>query len=174
MFAGLTIRQDGRLGVVATARTLSEAHWQANRLREILDHRDIHSDVVAMCRAELLEEDHSHAVLETTKSLAEKIRQKTGLKSDGSMLVNDALTMRSGGVPRLAFNTFRSESEKSEQRGIQDLLNGMVSTFRNPTAHTPRVQWSLSEQDAIDLLTMASYLHRRLDLADVPPGAANL
>lgn len=168
VFAGLTLGEDGRLASTAAARTLTEAYQRANRLREILSHRGIHPDVLAMCRAELLEENYFHAVLEATKSLAEKIREKTGLTSDGTTLVNDALNVPSGGYPRLAFNTLSTESERSEQRGIQHLLNGMVSTFRNPTAHTPRVQWSISEQDAIDLLTMASYLHRRLDAAVAP------
>ncbi|PAW79178.1 MAG: hypothetical protein B9S32_04270 [Verrucomicrobia bacterium Tous-C9LFEB] len=41
----------------------------------------------------------------------------------------------------------------------------VFGTFRNPSAHAPRVLWSISEQDALDLLTMASFLHRRLDKA---------
>jgi uncharacterized protein (TIGR02391 family) len=168
MFAGLTLRQDGQLGLTTAARTLTEAQQRANRLRDILSHRGVHADVIAMCRAELLEENYFHAVLETTKSLAEKIRQKTGLTSDGTTLVNEALSIPSGALPRLAFNSLRTESEKSEQRGIQQLLSGMVSTFRNPTAHTPRIRWSVTEQDAIDLLTMASYLHRQLDAAVAP------
>lgn len=41
----------------------------------------------------------------------------------------------------------------------------MFGTFRNVTAHAPRVSWVITEEDALDLLTIASLLHRRLDKA---------
>jgi uncharacterized protein (TIGR02391 family) len=43
----------------------------------------------------------------------------------------------------------------------------MFSTFRNPAAHTPKVAWATSRRDALDMLTLTSMLHRRLDKADV-------
>jgi len=49
--------------------------------------------------------------------------------------------------------------------GFMNLLRGMFQTFRNPTAHEPRTFWHVSEQDALDLLSMVSFLHRRLDEA---------
>jgi uncharacterized protein (TIGR02391 family) len=44
-------------------------------------------------------------------------------------------------------------------------LKGVFGTFRNVTAHAPKIHWTIEEQDALDLLTMVSYLHRRLDRA---------
>jgi hypothetical protein len=35
--------------------------------------------------------------------------------------------------------------------------------FRNPTAHEPKIYWPINEQDALDLLSLISLLHRRLD-----------
>ena len=35
--------------------------------------------------------------------------------------------------------------------------------FRNPTAHEPKVDWEISEQDALEILGIISYCHRRLD-----------
>jgi len=32
-------------------------------------------------------------------------------------------------------------------------------------AHNPRVEWEMSEQDALDILTTASLIHRKLDKA---------
>jgi len=46
-------------------------------------------------------------------------------------------------------------------------MKGMFSTFRNPTAHAPKVQWATSRKDALDMMTLASMLHRRLDEADI-------
>ena len=72
-------------------------------------------------------------------------------------------------MPFLAFNTLQTESEQSEQKGMMNLMKGFFGTFRNTTAHAPKISWSVNEQDALDLLTMASFLHRRLDTAARTP-----
>jgi uncharacterized protein (TIGR02391 family) len=46
-------------------------------------------------------------------------------------------------------------------------MKGLFSTFRNPAAHAPKVAWATLRSDALDILTLASMLHRRLDEADV-------
>jgi uncharacterized protein (TIGR02391 family) len=159
---GYEYRADGKFGVVAAATTLSEAEARAHRLRARLSQRGVHQDVIASCRAELVQSNSFHAVLEASKGVAEKIRQRTGLTSDGAQLVDDAF---SGDNPRLRINAFQSDSEKSEQRGFMNLLKGLFGVFRNPTAHTLRVAWNMSEEDALDLFTLASYVHRRVDHA---------
>lgn len=152
--------EDGRFGRVTVARTASEAAARTARLRSELERRGVHADVLRYCSEELLQDNCFHAVFEATKSVADKIRLRTGLGSDGSALVNAAFT---GSPPLLVINSYRSETEQSEQRGFVHLLNGLFGHFRNVTAHAPRVQWPIAEDDALDLFTLASYLHRRLD-----------
>lgn len=127
--------------------------------------RGVHPDVLRFCRAELLADNYFHAVLEATKGIAEKIRDRTGLTDDGGTLVDRALA---GDPPMLAINGFSTESEKSEQRGFANLVKGVFGMFRNPTAHSPRIQWEINKSDAEDLLTIASLIHRRLDIAHMP------
>lgn len=167
-FCGYTLGEDGKLRVTKAARTLSEAQQRANRLRQELQRRRVHADVLKFCRGELLQENYFHAVLEATKSVAEKIREKTGLTSDGSKLVDEAFGL-SKGMPLLAFNSLRTESERMEHTGLMSLMKGMFGVFRNVTAHAPKIFWPINEQDALDLLTLASYLHRRLDEAVPTP-----
>jgi uncharacterized protein (TIGR02391 family) len=69
------------------------------------------------------------------------------------------------GAPRLAFNTLRSESERSEHTGLMNLIKGVFGAFRNTTAHAPKIYWEINEQDAMDILTTLSLIHRRLDSA---------
>jgi len=45
------------------------------------------------------------------------------------------------------------------------MMKGVFSTFRNPVAHAPKINWATSRADALDMLTLASMLHRRLDTA---------
>jgi uncharacterized protein (TIGR02391 family) len=110
----------------------------------------------------LLQDNYFHAVFEATKSVADKIREKTGLGTDGAELVDQAFSVRN---PLLAINTLQAETEQSEQKGFANLLKGVFGTFRNVTAHAPKIKWPIEELDALDLLTMVSYLHRRLDRA---------
>ena len=119
------------------------------------------------CRDELVKDNYFHAVFEATKSVADKIRRKSGLLADGSELVDEAFSLKRR---ILAINTLQTETERSEHTGFSNLLKGVFGTFRNVTAHAPKIQWKMEEQDALDLLTMVSYLHRRLDRAVRIPG----
>lgn len=49
------------------------------------------------------------------------------------------------------------------------MLKGVFGTFRNPPAHAARAagSWKITEPDALDLFSLLSYLHRKLDAATV-------
>jgi uncharacterized protein (TIGR02391 family) len=127
-----------------TARTLTEAEAMASALRKVLVERNVHADVLKFCRAELLVDNYFHAVFEATKSVAEKLRQKTGrLGSDGAALVDEALGIGKAGCPRLAFNSLTTESERNEHSGLMNLIKGLFGAFRNTTAHAPKFTGTL-------------------------------
>ena len=159
-FIGLQFRTDGKCYKVPVATSIDDARAQAGRLRQLLEQRNVHPDVLRFCRPELTQGNYFHAVLEATKSVSEKLREKSGLQGDGGQL---AQATHGGTAPVVAFNTLRTATEVSEQRGLCNLFTGMFGTFRNTTAHGPKLSWNVSEADALDLLTMVSFLHRRLD-----------
>jgi uncharacterized protein (TIGR02391 family) len=163
-FCGLSLGEDGSLRQTTAVRTLTEAQEKAGRLRAELQRRRVHPDVLRFCRSELLQANYFHSVFETAKSVAEKLREKSGLTLDGAELVDKACGLGQG-APRLAFNSLQTETEQSEQRGLVNLLKGLFGAFRNVTAHAPKITWAIEEQDALDLLSLASLLHRRLDRA---------
>ena len=169
LLSGFEVRKDGIVVTVRAARTVEEAQQRADDLRAELARRDVHPDVLAFCRAELLQQNYFHAVLEASKSVADKLRTLTGVTagsaSDGTRLVDT--TCFSAASPQVRFNDLATEWERSEQTGIATLMKGVFSTFRNPAAHAPRVAWATSRSDALDMLTLASMLHRRLDKAVV-------
>ena len=168
-FRGWQLSPGGRFGPVKKASTIEEAKARADHLRSELERRDVHRDVLKFCRAELMQENYFHAVLEATKSVSDKLRAKTGLTGDAGTLAHDALMPGKGKVPQLAFNLLATETDLSEQKGLANLFVGMFGTFRNPTAHGPKISWCITEKDALDLLTMVSFLHRRLDAASRTP-----
>ena len=159
---GYQVLDDGRVARATAARTVSEAQQRADSLKAELARRDVHPDVLAFCRAELVQQNYFHAVLEAAKSVAEKIRARTGLTGDGSAIVDQAFGL-SNGAPMLAFNSLQSDWERSEHTGLATLCKGLFSTFRNPTAHAPKIRWALERSEALDMLTLASMLHRRID-----------
>lgn len=163
-FEGLELEQTGVVKSVSKTRTISEAEAKASKLKQRLLARKVHKDVLYFCKAELLVDNYFHAVFEATKSIAEKIRIKTGLTLDGSALVDEAFSFKNK-VPHLALSSLQTESEQSEQKGFANLLKGVFGTFRNTTAHVPKVTWVIDEQDALDILSTVSLIHRRLDNA---------
>jgi len=162
-FCGMHLSEDGQLRRTDAVRTITGAQGRAGRLRVELERRNVHPDVLRFCRAELLQENYFHAVLEATKSVGDKVRAKSGLTTDGSQLVDQAFGIRKKGLPVLAFNSLRTETERNEHIGLMNLMKGIFSAFRNPAAHAPKIQWPIKEQDAFDLLSLLSLLHRRLD-----------
>jgi uncharacterized protein (TIGR02391 family) len=163
-FVGLVATEDGeikRLG--RPASTLPEARARANRFREALRQRNVHHLVISGCASEIEDENYFHAVFETAKSLADRIRDLTGLADDGIVLVERALGRPSGKLPMLALNRLETRTDQSEHDGYTNILRGLFSAFRNTTAHRLKVAWPISEQDALDMMTTASLLHRRLD-----------
>ncbi len=137
-FEGLQLGEDGKIINSIKSNTIGEAAARASKLKENLIARNVHPDILKYCKQELLVDNYFHAVFEATKSVADKIRIKTGLNSDGGQLVDEAFSFKSE-VPHLALNTLQTESEHSEQKGFMNLLKGLFGAFRNTTAHAPKI-----------------------------------
>ncbi len=164
-FVGMHCESDGTLNTSDATCTLQEAERRARELRDDLAVRNVHPDVLRFCRAELVADNYFHAVLEAAKSVADKIRGETGSSEDGIALVDQTL---GGAAPLLAINALAADSQRSEQKGFANLFRGMFGMFRNPTAHEARIHWTMTKEDAEDLLTLVSLIHRRLDAAVKP------
>lgn len=165
IFSSLQIRPDGQLIIVTAAKTLDEAEERSSRLRKKLNDRNVHPDVIACCRTELVrDKNYFHTVFEACKSVTHKIRQKTELQLDGHDLVDAALFVgKDSKYPLLAINKFGTPSERSEQKGFAWLVKGMFSMFRNPVAHEPKIERDVTEDEALEFLVLASLFHRKID-----------
>ncbi|MBI5713517.1 MAG: TIGR02391 family protein [Chloroflexi bacterium] len=76
--------------------------------------------------------NYNHAILDAMHYLSDVLRQKTGVDGDGATLVGQAL---GGDSPRLRINKLQTETEKNEQRGLENILRGMYQAIRNPRSH---------------------------------------
>lgn len=164
---GYQVRNDGKVVRTTRESTLAGAQARAGRLKGLLESRVTHPEVFKCCRAELLQDNYFHAVFEAIKGLGQRLRDMSGLKTDGAELVNTALSTKS---PIVALNSLSTETEISEQKGIANLMVGVFGAVRNPVAHAPRTEWAMPEQDAVDMFSLVSYLHRKLDSASIISG----
>jgi len=136
-FSGLSMGDDGQVYRRSAARTHADS-LVVKRMRDEMLRRRGHSEVFKYCTSELLAEDCFGAVFEATKGLAQRVREMSGLGTDGHRLVQAAFE---GSTPAIAFNSLRTETEENEQRGLANIMKGAFSAF--------------------------SLLHRRLDSAVV-------
>jgi len=130
---------------------------------EQLRARGVHPKVLEFCSAELVQSNYFHAVFEAMKSIKSRINDMAKIDGDGASLVDDAFGLTKG--PVIAINELRNQTDEGEQKGFANLLKGLFGMVRNPLAHNAKVEWQMSEQDALDILTTLSLVHRKLDNA---------
>lgn len=65
----------------------------------------------------------------------------------------------------LKITACKTETDKNVQEGIKFLSAGLMQAMRNPTAHEPALDWPISKEDCLDMLSFLSYLFRQLDKA---------
>lgn len=164
VFRGYELENNGKVAVVERVDNLDEAQQRANKLTAELNKRKVHSQVLRYCNSELLQDNYFHAVFEAVKGLADRIREMTGLLEDGADLIDKAFNISD---PFMVLNSLKTETEKSEQRGFINLLKGTFGMFRNTTSHIPKIKWPIYEEEAFDLLTLTSLIHKKLDKSNV-------
>ena len=159
-FIGIELGADGKFRNTVVAKTIDDAQKRANTLLQKLQAREVHADIFKYCTAELLAENYFHAVFETTKGVADRLRYLADLNTDGGALVAEAFASSN---PVLIINNFTTETDISEHKGFANLLIGFFGMFRNTAAHVPKSKWVMTEQDALEIMTIASLCHRKLD-----------
>lgn len=158
-FVGYELQENGKYRVVEQASTISDVEIKVANLKQELEKRNAHQEVFKYCTAELLQNNYFHSVLEANKGLFQRIRDLSTIQKDGISLIEEVFSKN----PILIINNYQTSSEQNEHNGFCNLLKGLCSMFRNPTAHEPKIDWDISEQDALDILGIISYCHRRLD-----------
>ncbi len=75
---------------------------------------------------------YSNAIVEAIHYLSNVLRERANVDGDGASLVGQAL---GGDAPRLRINRFQTETEKNEQKGLEQILRGIYQGIRNPRSH---------------------------------------
>jgi uncharacterized protein (TIGR02391 family) len=129
---------------------------------ERFDSYQFHSEIVEHCRKLYGQGNYFHAVSEAAKVYNSLVKSKARSTEDGAQLMHRVWNVQNG---VLKINSCTSETDHNVQNGIKFLSVGLMSAIRNPTAHEPALQWPIDEQDAIDILSLVSFLLRQYDKA---------
>lgn len=128
--------------------------------------REFHPEVVKHSRKLFTQGNYFHSVFEVAKAYNKLVREKAQSDQDGQPLML-AVWGCDKGV--LKITACRSDTDRNVQDGIKFLSAGLMQAVRNPTAHEPAVDWPISRQDCLDLLSFMSFLFRKLDDAVYVP-----
>lgn len=161
-FIGVEVTERGTLRQIAQSSTISEAEARANHFKYKLLNNNAHPDIIKYCNPELLAENYFHSVFEGVKSVAERLRAMTGLYADGNSLVDIAFSTTN---PLIRINLLQNDTHRSEHIGLSNLIKGLFGIVRNPTAHIPKIKFVIEENEALDIMTTISFVHKKLDKA---------
>lgn len=164
-FIGVELTGTGKFRAVEKSHTLTEAEQRASHFKHKLEVRNVHPEILKFCKPELLSENYFHAVFEAVKSIAERIRVMTNVHADGHDLINVVFTIK---APLLKINSLKDINDENEQNGLANIIRGLFSSIRNPTAHRPKFTFCIDEDYALDIITMVSFVHKKLDNAIYP------
>ena len=68
-------------------------------------------------------------------------------------------------VPILAINSLETETLQGEQKGFLNLLKESLEQYATLLVSEPKIEWKMSEEDALDIMSTISLVHRKLDKA---------
>jgi len=159
-FIGLELTREAKYRPVQVAKTLTEAQERASHYKYKLEQRKVHSEVFKYCNEELVKENYFHSVFEGVKSVAQRLRDLTGVYADGNQLAEVVFAVNQ---PLLKINPLMTDTDKSEHIGLSNMIKGLFGLIRNPTAHEPKIKFVVTEQEALDIMTMVSFIHTKLD-----------
>ena len=142
---------------------LNEANIRTPR-RELLNEfnsRSFHEQVHKHCKDLYRDEHYFHAVFEASKAYNKLVKVKAQETKDGHSLM--MAVWGPDGV--LKITNCETETDHSIQNGIKFLSAGLMQAVRNPTAHEPAVEWPISKDDCLNILSFMSFLFKKLDEA---------
>ncbi len=138
---------------------------QSGKALKAFDDLTLHPEI-ERSSADLFKDEHySNAIGDACKALNLLVKLRSGRDDlDGTDLM---LKVFSPDKPILKFNELKTDSEKSEQRGMMFLFAGVMSALRNPRAH------GLIDDDpenALEQISFISFLAKSLNKTEKETG----
>lgn len=141
----------------------NEQPTDVGRPLALFDRLVTHGELRSVTRPLFSTGHYADAVKKGFICLDNAVRDKSGeTQRTGDSLMRHAF---SPNKPLLKLNKLSTESEKNEQQGYMDLYAGSMKGIRNPRSHEASMKDDV--ETALELLSLANHLMRRLDAAVV-------
>ncbi|MFF3069168.1 TIGR02391 family protein [Kitasatospora sp. NPDC057936] len=128
----------------------------------------LHPAITAVSARRFETGHYADAVFAAFKAVEYRVQLLMGSTEIGEKLMGIALGTN---APRLVVTRSTGASLPSEQSGMRDLFKGAMQALRNPRGHG--ADESDDREEAQETLMLASWLMRRLDIAEAVQTAAN-
>lgn len=162
IFHEIELLDNGKVSTTIAPKTLDEATKRLNNLTEKLEILSVHQNVFKFAQKELLQDNFFHAILESSKGVMDRLRQISELNEDGNALIDKSFSVKHP-IVLIKGNLLTNHSDRSAYLGLANLMRAIVSMYRNPKAHDPKLYKEDSLEDAIDAFILMSVVHRQLD-----------
>ncbi|MEE9298127.1 MAG: TIGR02391 family protein [Acidimicrobiia bacterium] len=123
--------------------------------------RDLHDRVVRSSRLAFTSGLRTEAVRKAFQSVNNRVKRLTHSTADGKGLMGSAF--RDPPDQQLQMTDLTTTSEKDEHEGLRFLMQGAIHGIRNPRSHDDDWEPDQEEAAVLELLGLASWLHRCLD-----------
>lgn len=162
LFYGFELTDAGKVIITNSVDTVMDAQRRLQSFQNKLEMYDIHKNILQFCNEELFQNNYFHAILEASKSVLQRVRDLSEIELDGTKLIQQVLSSKNP-VILIRGNMLKTDTDRSLYNGLKNLLETIVSLYRNPKAHAPKLFDVTSETDAITAFNMMSLAHRILD-----------
>lgn len=122
--------------------------------------RDLHQRVVRSSRKAFSNGLNEDAIVKATKSVNNRVKKLARTSRDGQSLMAWALKQNDAQIQASGLQT---ESERNEHDGYRFIFMGIMTGIRNPRAHEDHWEPDQDVTSVLELLGLASHLHRFLD-----------
>lgn len=157
IFYGLAVNPKDCKLIVTEKNSFLRSH-ETEEMKSF-DSRVLHPEVKKHARQLYLENRPFHAVFECCKAFDKYIREKSKLGKHGYELMSSALSLKGP----LKLNAQQTETERNEQEGLMHLCMGLMRAIRNPESHEPELDWPITKEEALDILSLISFLYSKVD-----------
>lgn len=154
---------EAQLSAMPPQSALSELEATDHEEPHPFETRNIHPDLPAKVR-QLFDDGHwEQSVFEAFKYIENEVKRLSSIRGkSGFALMMEAFNENEA---KIKLNALKTESELDEQKGFKFIFSGATTGIRNPRGHEVDIRDTPDE--ALDYLSLASLLLRRLDAAGV-------
>lgn len=156
-FYGIKINDKGK--AIHTGQKQETVPQKESEDTRLFHNRGYHSEVVKHGREQFEHGHYFDAVDECCKAFTKYVSEKSQLDKHGFDLMSSALSLKG----TLKLNSQKTETERNEQEGLMHLCMGLMKSIRNPAEHEPQLDRKMSRIDALEILTLISFLYKQID-----------